>query len=799
MKGGEALGATLRALGATGAAGEAVKVPAPEGFAAPLVLAVGLGDGDDAEALRRAAGVAARTLAGAGRVALALPVATAEAAEAVGLGALLGAYAFAAYRTPRHAPVAELVILTSDGHRTEVEAGARRATVIGEELNRCRDLVNLPANDLDPEAFAATVRTAARRHGLGVEVLDEKALAEQGFGGILGVGQGSARPPGSYGSPSRTPEATTSLAFVGKGITYDSGGISLKPVGANEIMKRDMSGAAAVFAAVVAAARLGLRVDLTGWLALAENMPSGTALRPGDVLRMYGGRTVEVRNTDAEGRLVLADTLVRAAEERPGAIVDVATLTAAMKLALGHRTFGVLSDHDAFRGRVLDAAARPASRPGRCRSRPSCARASTPRWPTSPTPASVGAAARWPRCSSGSSCRTGFRGRTWTSPDRPSTRARRSAIPRRAAPAPPCGPWSGWPRTRRRDWAWPHRRPRLGACTTSPSASPPVSARVPGWTWPGRSRHTASAPATTPRPWCSPPAAAGWARSCRARSTTSSPAWPVRPSRGRIVDLRVGDVDALVAGLSCGGDARCLLMPATELPEDLWERLVRREPVCLVTRLDGDEVAGTAVFGPDTIGDAGEDAQRLFGRATSGDRDRRRHGDHRAAARPQARGRRRRRDRGGPGRAAGLLGWNTQTMTDADAAATVLAELADLDNVVVISHDAEIAGRALMAVLSGGAGYIGALGSRRTQQVRAELAGRARRHRARPDPRPGRPGRRRRHPGRDRGVDRRRGPGRTVGYERRLAARQERVDPRARPVKRMLNPRSPDRIGATYS
>jgi xanthine dehydrogenase accessory factor len=190
-------------------------------------------------------------------------------------------------------------------------------------------------------------------------------------------------------------------------------------------------------------------------------------------------------------------------------------------------------------------------------------------------------------------------------------------------------------------------------------------------------------------------------------------------SRGRILDLHVGEVDALVAGLSCGGHARCLLVPATELPDELWERLVRREPVCLVTRLAGDEVAETTVFGSDTIGDAGEDAQRLFGRATSGTEVA---GDTAITVlRPIPKlviiG------AGAIAEAlvtqAGLLGWNTQTMTDADAAATVLAELADLDNVVVISHDAEIAGRALMAVLSGGAGYIGALGSRRTQQSRA--------------------------------------------------------------------------------
>jgi leucyl aminopeptidase len=356
----------LGALGVTGAEGEAIKLPAPDGVEARLVLAVGLGDaannndGYDAEALRRAAGAAARTLAGAGTVVLALPAGTAEAVEAVALGGLLGAYAFTAYRTTDHPtpPVRKLAILANGDGRTDAEATVRRAGVLGRELNRARDLINTPANDLYPESFAAAVVTAGREYGLAVEVLDEEALVAGAFGGILGVGQGSARPPQLVRIAHTHPEAKASLAFVGKGITYDSGGISLKPVGANEIMKRDMSGAAAVFAAVLAVARLDLPVNVTGWLALAENMPSGSALRPGDVLRMYGGRTVEVLNTDAEGRLVLADALVRAAEERPDAIVDVATLTAAMRFGLGNHLFGVMSNDDALRGRVLAAAGR---------------------------------------------------------------------------------------------------------------------------------------------------------------------------------------------------------------------------------------------------------------------------------------------------------------------------------------------------------------------------------------------------------------------------------------------------------
>jgi leucyl aminopeptidase len=350
----------LGKLGVTGAEGEAVKLPSPNGMEPGVVLAVGLGASYDAEKLREAAGVAARNLAGIAKASLALPVETAEAAEAVALGGLLGAYTFTAYRAPgdTKTPVSELTILTDHRSQASTEVAAQRATVIGQELNRCRDLVNMPANDLSPESFAATVRAVGEEYKLEVEILDDKALAEGSFGGILGVGQGSASPPRLVKIGYAPPDAQTSLAFVGKGITYDSGGISLKPVGFNEIMKRDMAGAAAVFAAVVAISRLGLRIKVDGWLALAENMPSGSATRPGDVLRMYGGKTVEVLNTDAEGRVVLADAIVRAGEETPDAIVDVATLTAAMRMALGNRIFGVMSNNDEFRDRILDAATR---------------------------------------------------------------------------------------------------------------------------------------------------------------------------------------------------------------------------------------------------------------------------------------------------------------------------------------------------------------------------------------------------------------------------------------------------------
>ncbi|MEV5020178.1 leucyl aminopeptidase [Streptomyces sp. NPDC053780] len=363
------LAGVLETLGASGAEGEVTKLPAPSGFKAPIVVAVGLGarpekDASfDAEALRRAAGVAARTLAGAKKAAFALPLTEAADAGAVGEGVLLGAYSFDAYKEKGgakakngKAPLAEATLLGGKPRDKAYKAAVERAAAVAEELNRARDLVNTPPNDLNPEAFAAVAQAAAKEHGIKVQVLDEKALTKGGYGGILGVGAGSAAGPRLVKLSYTSSKATKSLAFVGKGITYDSGGISLKPAGHNETMKCDMAGAAAVFAAVVAAARLGLEVNVTGWLALAENMPSGSATRPGDVLRMYSGKTVEVLNTDAEGRLVLADALWAASQEKPDAIIDVATLTGAMMLALGSRTYGVMANDDAFRAAVHEAA-----------------------------------------------------------------------------------------------------------------------------------------------------------------------------------------------------------------------------------------------------------------------------------------------------------------------------------------------------------------------------------------------------------------------------------------------------------
>jgi leucyl aminopeptidase len=363
------LAAVLETLGASGAEGEVTKLPAPAGFKAPLVVAVGLGGEPeedasfDPEALRKAAGAAARALTGAKKAAFALPVTDAGDVGAIAEGVLLGAYSFDTYKDNGggkakngKAPLGDAVLLGTKTRDAAHKGALARAVAVCEELNRARDLINMPPNDLTPEAFAAIASSAGKQHGLKVQVLDEKALVKGGYGGILGVGGGSAATPRLVKLSYTHSKADKHLAFVGKGITYDSGGISLKPAGHNETMKCDMSGAAAVFAAVVAAARLGLEVNVTGWLALAENMPSGTAVRPGDVLRMYSGKTVEVLNTDAEGRLVLADALWAASQEAPDAIVDVATLTGAMMLALGSRTFGIMANDDAFRTTVHEAA-----------------------------------------------------------------------------------------------------------------------------------------------------------------------------------------------------------------------------------------------------------------------------------------------------------------------------------------------------------------------------------------------------------------------------------------------------------
>jgi leucyl aminopeptidase len=350
----------LNGLGATGEQGEVTKVPTFGHLTAPIVVAVGLGGTDpddlDDEALRRGAGAALRSLAGSASVAVALPATTDTAVTAVASGALLGNYAYLTYRTGNghKRPVADVTIVSA----LDDEAALKRAEVLADSVRLVRDLVNTPPSDLSPEVLAETAGRVAEESGLAIDVLDEKALVESGYGGIAGVGQGSVNPPRLVRLAYSHPEATRTVVFVGKGITFDSGGLSLKPAEAMDWMKSDMGGAAAVLGALKAVARLAPKVNLIGYLAIAENMPSGTAQRPSDVITVYGGKTVEVLNTDAEGRLVMADAIVRSGEDDPALIIDVATLTGAQLVALGTRTAGVMANDDEIRDKVVDAARR---------------------------------------------------------------------------------------------------------------------------------------------------------------------------------------------------------------------------------------------------------------------------------------------------------------------------------------------------------------------------------------------------------------------------------------------------------
>jgi leucyl aminopeptidase len=352
VPGNTVLTAAAVAIGATGARDQLHRVPAPEGVKASSVLLVGLGADDlgaaDAVALRRAFGGATRSLAGVDHAVLALPGADADALAAAVEGAALGAYAFTAYKSAKAKPaLARLTVAAPDVEKERVESAIARADVLSGAVNITRDLVNTPPNLLFPQAFAERAQAYAADLPVTVTVLDEDDLRAGGYGGIVGVGQGSARPPRLVRLEYAPAEAREHVALVGKGITFDTGGISIKPAAGMEDMTMDMGGAATVLAATLGAARLGLPVRVTCFLAIAENMPGGGAQRPGDVVTMRNGTTVEVLNTDAEGRMVMADALVDAAAEDPDLVLDVATLTGAAMVALGTRTAAVMGTEDA--------------------------------------------------------------------------------------------------------------------------------------------------------------------------------------------------------------------------------------------------------------------------------------------------------------------------------------------------------------------------------------------------------------------------------------------------------------------
>lgn len=335
----------LVAVGAKGTEGEVTRLL----IDGSLVTAFGLGDASeiDDEAVRRGVGAAARALNDVERAAISAEFGVTPVVE----GLLLGGYTYTGLKsqaevqddenTDAETPqTTEVTVVGAD------EAEYNAAVIVTESVNLARDLVNTPANYLYPESYAGVMGEVAQAAGLDIEVLDEAALEQQGFGGILSVGRGSSRPPRLVHLTWAPSGASTKVALVGKGITFDTGGISLKPGSGMEDMISDMGGSAAQLAVIAAAARLELPVRIDAWLPLAENMPSGTATRPGDVITHYGGITSEVINTDAEGRLVLADAIARACDDSPAYLIETATLTGAQLVALGNRTAGVMGSDE---------------------------------------------------------------------------------------------------------------------------------------------------------------------------------------------------------------------------------------------------------------------------------------------------------------------------------------------------------------------------------------------------------------------------------------------------------------------
>ena len=330
----------LEALGIKSSLESTYRVAAPNGA---IYLLVGIGSKKlGANELRGLAGAASRALPDVKEIVFGFETESKEETAAVFEGALLGRYQFGAYRGLNKLPVNQNVKFTVVSSHKPTSAALEKISIVADAVAATQDLVNSPANDIYPQSLAAAIQKAARGTGVTVEIWDEKRLAADGFGGILGVGKGSARPPRLVRIDYKPKNAKAHLAFVGKGITFDSGGLSIKPAASMVGMKYDMTGAATVGQAALAIARLQLPVRVTAWMCIAENLVSGTSTRPSDVIKIRNGKTVEVINTDAEGRLVLADGLSIASESKQDLIVDVATLTGAASIALGNRYTGLM-------------------------------------------------------------------------------------------------------------------------------------------------------------------------------------------------------------------------------------------------------------------------------------------------------------------------------------------------------------------------------------------------------------------------------------------------------------------------
>src|SRR5262245_26663067 len=353
-------GAYLAARGFEAKPGETCVVPGPDGR---LVVALGLGAEADVTTAtyRRAAAALARAASRATHVAADLlasvpeHLARRDVAEALAEGAVLGSYRYTACKTdPEPSHLESLTVVGPGGAR--VVGALERGRSVAEAVCLARDLVNQPGGSLTPTAFATRAEEIGALRGFDVEVLDRDAIEAEKLGGLLGVNRGSTEEP-RFVKLSWAPEKPRgTVALVGKGITFDSGGLSLKTTEGMVGMKGDMAGAAAVLATFSALDTVRPPVRVVGYLPLTDNMPGGDATRVGDVLRIRNGKTVEVLNTDAEGRLVLADGLSLASEDGPDAVVDLATLTGACMVALGLKVAGLMGNDEAFLDQVRAAA-----------------------------------------------------------------------------------------------------------------------------------------------------------------------------------------------------------------------------------------------------------------------------------------------------------------------------------------------------------------------------------------------------------------------------------------------------------
>ena len=354
------LEAALSALNVAGKITSPALIPSPPGFAASLILVTPVSHSSDPESLRRAIGAAVLRSGAAKRVVVCSTSSSEDELRAVCEGAALGTYRFNSFRsrnTESHMTAPEdLKVLATEPISNQQATLADESFAMADAVSVARDLVNTPPNKLFPAALANYAKSYLSGSDVSVKTLTTSDLKKGRFGGLLAVGQGSQHGPRLVQLQYTPDNPQGHVALVGKGITFDSGGLSLKPAKSMESMKSDMGGAAAVLATLHAAAEQALPITITGWLAVAENMPSGSAQRPGDVITIRGGKTVEVLNTDAEGRLVLADAIVRAGQDSPDVIVDVATLTGAQAVALGPRICGVMSNDPDLREELVAAA-----------------------------------------------------------------------------------------------------------------------------------------------------------------------------------------------------------------------------------------------------------------------------------------------------------------------------------------------------------------------------------------------------------------------------------------------------------